>query len=324
MSTRKQPIKLRGHHLICLHFFRGEGYNPEFVENLWSVLKRAEAGEPIEVAHGADDVCGVCPSLKEGKCLYRDDAEKEIREMDRTSLKLLDLDVNETVLWSEIRERVPEVFLPWARTFCRECGWSPVCRKDPVFKSFSARRLGVNFDEIQKAMEDVVRDNFDYFLDLETGEVVTFSEEIVKKAQSLLYVDEGEELEDDIDYIEFDEDPELPEWMIDQVETAIELVLDENRRYVRIPERSSSAAFESMSGFIQTVSDPALKSELTAALSGRGAFRRFKDVLVHCPKERKRWHSHNAKAMKKEIKSWLHAIGVASVSRSSSSRFFAP
>ncbi len=37
----------------------------------------------------------------------------------------------------------------------------------------------INFDDIQKAMEDVVRDTFDYFLDVETGEVMTFSDEIL-------------------------------------------------------------------------------------------------------------------------------------------------
>ena len=33
------------------------------------------------------------------------------------------------------------------------------------------KKLKIDFDEIQKAMEDVVRDTFDYFLDIETGEV---------------------------------------------------------------------------------------------------------------------------------------------------------
>ncbi|MDP1759469.1 MAG: hypothetical protein Q8K77_06705 [Thermodesulfovibrionales bacterium] len=35
--------------------------------------------------------------------------------------------------------------------------------------------LKIDFNEIQKAMEDVSRDAFDYFFDLETGGVKTIS-----------------------------------------------------------------------------------------------------------------------------------------------------
>ena len=69
MKSSEKVIKLRGHHLVCLHFFKGEGYNLEYVENLAYILKRAEAGDGIEVAAGADDVCNTCPSLKEGMSL---------------------------------------------------------------------------------------------------------------------------------------------------------------------------------------------------------------------------------------------------------------
>ena len=69
-SLSKRTIKLRGHHLVCLHFFRGEGYSAEYVENLTRILERVEAGAEIGVSAEADDVCGVCPSLKGGKCSY--------------------------------------------------------------------------------------------------------------------------------------------------------------------------------------------------------------------------------------------------------------
>ena len=83
------------------------------------------------------------------------------------------------------------------------------------------RDLKVNFDEIQKAMEDVVRDTFDYFLDLETGEVMTFSEEILGEVKERLYGDDDEEIGDDIEYIEFDKEPEIPDWMEDEVELVL-------------------------------------------------------------------------------------------------------
>ncbi len=172
------------------------------------------------------------------------------------------------------------------------------------------KKLKVNIDEIQKAMEDVVRDTFDYFLDLETGEVMSFSEEILREVKLKLYEDDAEEIGDDIEYIEFDEVPEIPDWMEDEVELALEILFDTQERYPRIPERRSAAAYQSMAGFIDTVDDPVLKEELSAALNGKGAFRKFKDILLARPKERKSWHGYNAKAMKNEIVEWLGSIGI--------------
>lgn len=172
------------------------------------------------------------------------------------------------------------------------------------------KKLKVNFDEIQKAREDVVRDTFDYFFDLETGEVMAFSEEILREVKSRLYESDCDEIGDDIQYIEFDQEPEIPDWMLDEVELALEILLDENERYIRIPERESRMAYQSMAGFIETVDDLALKEELFTSLNGKGAFRRFKDTLLDYPKERKRWHGYNAKTMKGEVVEWLGSKGV--------------
>jgi hypothetical protein len=176
------------------------------------------------------------------------------------------------------------------------------------------KKLQVNFDEIQKAMEDVSRDTFDYYLDTDTGDVISFSDEILRDMQSRLYEDEYDEIDEDIEYIEYDEEPDLPDWMLDEADLALEILLDESGRYVRIPERSSHTAYKSMEEFIKTVKDPTLKERLTHALQGKGAFRNFKDVLIDYPRERKKWHGFNAKTMKKEIIEWLRSTGTEPMS----------
>jgi hypothetical protein len=175
------------------------------------------------------------------------------------------------------------------------------------------KNLKINFDEIQKAMEDVSRDVFDYYLDLETGDIISFSEEILGEVESKLYFTDSEEIGDNIEYMEFDEEPHIPVWMEDEVELILEILLDDDNRYVRIPERSPLAAFRSMESFIETVNNPTLRQELSDSLDGKGAFRRFKDVLLKYPKERKQWHGYNAKTTRGEILEWLNSIGVASV-----------
>jgi hypothetical protein len=176
------------------------------------------------------------------------------------------------------------------------------------------KRLNVNFDDIQKAMEDVSRDKFEYYLDIVTGEVIALSGEILGEIELRLYDSDYDEIEDDIEYIEYDEEPDLPEWMEDEVELALEVLLDEDGRYVRIPEREPPKAYKTMAEFIDTIKDPVLKEQLSNVLNGKGAFRRFKDVLIEYPKERKRWHGYNAKAVKNEIIEWMNTLGSRTVS----------
>ena len=175
------------------------------------------------------------------------------------------------------------------------------------------KRLNVDFDEIQKAMEDVARDTFDYFLDLETGEVVSISEEIVRDLKERLS-DDLEEIADDVEYVEFDEEPEIPDWMTDEMEIMLEILFDEGERYVRIPERETRSAFQAMDEFVKTVGDPLLKERLSVALNGKGAFRKFKDILISFPRERKRWHGFNAKTARTEILQWLKSLGMDATS----------
>ena len=102
------------------------------------------------------------------------------------------------------------------------------------------KKLNVKFDDIQKAMEDVLRDRFDYFFDADTGEIISFSEEIMRELTSRLYGSDYEEINEDIEYIEFDEEPDLPDWMLDEVDLILEVLLNREERYIRIPERKKS------------------------------------------------------------------------------------
>lgn len=173
-----------------------------------------------------------------------------------------------------------------------------------------SKNLKVNFDDIQKAMEDVTRDTFDYFLDTDTGEVISISEEIMKEIACRLYDTDFEDMDEDIEYIEFDEEPDLPDWMFDEIDLALEVFLNKDGQYVHVPERKASIAYQTMADFSKTVSDLIIREELNHALNGKGAFRKFKDILINYPKERKQWHGHNAKAMKREIREWLNSIGI--------------
>ncbi len=130
----QQPfIKLRGHHLICLHFFNGGGYSAEFIENLKEALKKAEAGEKIEVQPGPDNICKKCPHLKEDKCVYKEDSETKIRAMDKKALELLGIKTGTEIKWQNLRERIPGIFDKWKKKYCTECTWKGICEENPFY-----------------------------------------------------------------------------------------------------------------------------------------------------------------------------------------------
>ena len=174
------------------------------------------------------------------------------------------------------------------------------------------KKLNIDFDEVQKAMEDTARDAFDYFLDVKTGEVLILSEDILSRAGLLLSRDFDEDLED-YEEVVFDREIDIPAWMEDEIELALDIFLNGDN-YVRIPERASRNVYASMDKFIEMIEDAQLNRDLRQILSGQGSFRRFKDALEPYPKLRKLWYGFNAKAAKKEITEWLQSLSIEPIS----------
>lgn len=170
--------------------------------------------------------------------------------------------------------------------------------------------IRIDFDEIQKAMEDTLRDSFDYFLDKETGDVIILSEDIIRKGRSILYESLDEDMAD-YDGVEFDEEIDVADWIEEEVELAIEIFLYEHDRYVRIPERSSADGYGAMKAFAEGLDNSELRDTLLNVLDGQGAFRNFKKTLESHPKQRKEWHRFNAHRTKREIYFWLGSLGIA-------------
>ena len=76
-------------------------------------------------------------------------------------------------------------------------------------------------------------------------------------------------------------------------------------RYLRIDPASSREQYRWMERFVSSVSDPALRERLLVAIDGKGAFRRFKDVLLTFPAERERWFSYRSDLLHFHIQTWL-------------------
>jgi len=132
LNASETRIKLRGHHLICLHFFHGEGYNAEYVENLSHVLKMA-AYKEIEICNGIDDVCKKCPYVKNKKCFYNEHADEGIKKMDEKAMSLLNLTTEMETKWYKIKEGLSGIFKEWYESYCIDCDWRKACEKDGLY-----------------------------------------------------------------------------------------------------------------------------------------------------------------------------------------------
>jgi hypothetical protein len=156
------------------------------------------------------------------------------------------------------------------------------------------KKLKVDIGEIAFIME--MSDDFDTIplFDTETGEIVSIPNEVMSAIES----NDEEALQD------------LPDWERDLIETAESIVNDESGRFVDIPRKPSYEAYDLLVEFSNSVTNKHLREKLEIALDGKGAFRRFKNVISDYPEEEKRWFAFKDKRMRDEVIEWLNDLGI--------------
>ncbi len=86
-------------------------------------------------------------------------------------------------------------------------------------------------------------------------------------------------------------------------------------RYLRIEAVSSREQYRWMERYIPTVEDPKLRERLEVSIDGKGAFRRFKDVLMAFGPERERWFTYRSERLRTFMEAWLAAHNIKAVPR---------
>ena len=142
----------------------------------------------------------------------------------------------------------------------------------------ATKRVPVNWDDLEMALTSN-HGEWTCYLDLETGEVRMLS---------------MDRLDDDGDGISDDE--------IDAGLYA--------GRLLHVEPLGSKVEYRWMAEFIGTVRDARLRDRLEVALDGRGAFRRFKNVLLDFPAERKRWFAFRDQRLHAAAREWLGEVGI--------------
>jgi hypothetical protein len=85
--------------------------------------------------------------------------------------------------------------------------------------------------------------------------------------------------------------------------------------YLRIDPVSSREQYRWMERFIPMVENSDLRGKLTQAIDGKGAFRRFKDVLMNYGLERERWFAFRSERLRTFMEAWLAAHAIQAVER---------
>jgi hypothetical protein len=128
-------LRVRGHTLLCLQGFRGEGYSPGFVENL-AAIHRILTDFPeklVEVIQRPDHICIACPNLKSNGChLNGPGSEEEMKKQDQEVMGRLGITDGTVLPWREILSRISErIGGGDLAGICGSCRWLPLgyCKK---------------------------------------------------------------------------------------------------------------------------------------------------------------------------------------------------
>ncbi|MBD3255476.1 MAG: hypothetical protein GF383_10305 [Candidatus Lokiarchaeota archaeon] len=134
-------------------------------------------------------------------------------------------------------------------------------------------------------------DDYEAYLDAQTGKII--------------YINPEEEEYDSNSEQEYGEDdPDMLETF--QYE---ENVRNDYSRYLQIPSIEPWIPYNIMKTFVDNIDDPRLQQKLNNAIQGKGAFRRFEDVLFNYPEWEVKWLSYRDKKQSEYVKSWLEEEG---------------
>lgn len=130
--------------------------------------------------------------------------------------------------------------------------------------------INIDVDEIAEALE-MVNESSTAYLNLDSGEIVWLSD----------FMDSAE-----------------AEEVADRIECG---------NFERLPAQYEINEYEMMENFIQRISETKIRNDLMSVISGRGAFRRFKNSIRFYGIEYE-WYEFRDKAYRKFAENWLKAL----------------
>ena len=165
------------------------------------------------------------------------------------------------------------------------------------------RQVNVDLDELAIALDTDFSELHQY-LDLETGRIIPIMQEISWELEEIyeeIYDEDGNRVVTLEDYLQRRDDPD---WQKEMMLEADRVEQGYGTRYIRVERDDPYGDYRDMERFIGTVEDAHLRERLWNAIRGRGAFRRFKDLLARHPQVEEAWFDFKDARLQKRVANW--------------------
>ncbi len=118
---------LRGHHLLCVHGFRGMGYSPDFIKKMGTIVEdvRDQTKDfKVKVVAAFDDACMACPHRGKTECEANEGSNEHVLSMDHKVINHLGLEAGRSYKKSALLELTATKVKPENLDFlCKNCSW---------------------------------------------------------------------------------------------------------------------------------------------------------------------------------------------------------
>jgi hypothetical protein len=175
------------------------------------------------------------------------------------------------------------------------------------------KRITVDLEELMLAFSSSLMEGR-YYLDTTTGQVLLITDAARGQREDLY--DEYFDPDEPEAFVFEDllaQTDSLRQWQKEQVRDVEFVETHFGTRVIAVPELPTYEAYNDMQDFISTIEDDSLSHQLMEATHGRGAFRRFRDILQRRPAELDRWYTFRDHRMRERVLEWLADNGIEPV-----------
>lgn len=186
-------------------------------------------------------------------------------------------------------------------------------RMDTVSEAKPLKQLPIDWEKLELSVWFRTED-FDHpdLLDTQTGKVVHLHQDVIACVRR-----------GDSERLSW-----MPDWQQEQIPLAEQFLADEGGRFLCVPQPDRAERHRAMLDFACLPEVGALRERLLEALDGRGAFRRFRQLLERNKRASERWHKYEQDWEREWLCDWLlhHGIdpGPARQPRSPAQRYAGP